>query len=65
MLTAIDGLGFEEAWQTREYHPVDGIVVPVLSVPSLLKNKRSTGRPKDMYDVVWIENKYGPDGTGR
>jgi hypothetical protein len=31
----------------------------VLSVPNLLKNKKSTGRPKDLYDAAWIEQKFG------
>lgn len=59
VMTAIDGIGFDEAWQTREYHQVDGITVPVLSVPNLLKNKKSTGRPKDLFDAAWIEQKFG------
>ena len=59
VLTAIDGLGFEEAWNAREYHQIDGITVPALSVPDLLKNKRSAGRPKDLYDAAWIERKFG------
>jgi hypothetical protein len=45
-LTAVDGLLFETAWQSRENHQIDGVTVPVLSVPDLLKNKKSAGRPK-------------------
>ena len=61
-LTAIDGLLFEEAWRRREYHQIDGMSVPVLSVADLLKNKLSTGRPKDQFDAAWIERKFGPGG---
>jgi hypothetical protein len=62
-LTAIDGVLFEEAWQRREYRQIDGMTVPVLSVRDLLTNKQSTGRPKDQYDVAWIERKFGPGGA--
>lgn len=58
-LTAIDGVLFDEAWESREHYPIDGITVPVLSIPHLLRNKRATGRPKDRFDVDWIERKYG------
>jgi len=62
-LTAVDGVLFEEAWQSREIHQIDGVMVPVLSVTHLLKNKKSSGRPKDLFDVAWIERKYGKGGT--
>ncbi|HET6228870.1 MAG TPA: hypothetical protein VFE05_02260 [Longimicrobiaceae bacterium] len=55
MLTEIDGVTFEEAWAEREYHPVDGVMVPVLSRKHLLANKRATGRPKDVADVIMLE----------
>lgn len=58
-LTVIDGIQFDEAWESREHYPIDGITVPVLSIPHLLRNKRVSGRPKDRYDVDWIERKYG------
>jgi hypothetical protein len=61
-LTAVDGLLFESAWQSRENHEIDGVTVPVLSVPDLLKNKKSAGRPKDLFDAAWIEKKYRPGG---
>jgi hypothetical protein len=64
VLTVIDGVSFEEAWETREYYPIDGVTVPVLSIPHLLRNKQAAGRPKDMFDAAWIERKYGSGGTG-
>lgn len=59
ILTAISDVSFDEAWESRETYPIDGIPVPVLSIPHLLRNKRAAGRPKDRFDVDWIERKYG------
>lgn len=55
LLTAIDGVGFDEAWPRRMLTTLDGIQVPVLSREDFLKNKRSVGRPKDLADVAWLE----------
>jgi len=35
------------------------MTVPILSLEHLIRNKRSTGRPKDMFDVLWIEEETG------
>lgn len=50
-LTSIDGINFEEAQKDRLTIIIDGINVPVISVDNLIKNKKATGRPKDMLDV--------------
>jgi hypothetical protein len=55
ILTAIDGVSFDEAWDEREYHDLFGVVVPVISRRHLLINKKATGRPKDQADVAWLE----------
>jgi hypothetical protein len=55
LLTSIDGVTFEEAWQERVYHDFEGITVPVISRRHLLINKKATGRPKDLADVAWLE----------
>ena len=51
LLTMIDGVTFAEAWESREYETLDGLQVPFISRSLLLKNKQSTGRPKDQLDV--------------
>lgn len=56
LLTAIDGVTFEEAWQTREIAVIDGLSVPILSKDRLLQNKRASSRPKDLEDVRQLEN---------
>lgn len=57
VLTEIDGVGFQEAWDARVYRTVDGVRVPILSREHLLRNKKATGRPKDAFDVAWIESR--------
>ncbi len=38
-------------WATRLVVDVDGLNVPFIGRDDLLKNKRATGRPKDLLDV--------------
>ena len=55
IITSIDGLKFEDAFANSQKIDIDGIQVPVLSVPDLIKNKRSTGRTKDLADAESLE----------
>lgn len=55
VLTAIDGVEFDEAWSERTLIEVDGIRVPVISREHLLRNKQATGRAKDIADARWLE----------
>ncbi len=57
VLTAIDGVNFDAAWTERVLFDLDGIPVPVLSRKHLLINKKASGRPKDLVDAAWIEEK--------
>jgi hypothetical protein len=52
ILTKIDGVSFEEVESTCLYIELDGLRVPVISPQMLLKNKESTGRPKDSVDAL-------------
>lgn len=61
VMTAIDGVTFEEAWETRVYREVGGVMLPILSLEKLLKNKKSTGRPRDGFDAAWIEEETGSE----
>lgn len=61
IITAIDGVTFDEASQRRELKDLGGIQVPVLSRMDLVKNKRATGRPKDIADAIWLEQTAGDD----
>jgi hypothetical protein len=51
IITSIDGVDFDQAWQRRVEIDIDGLNVPFISKPDLLKNKESTGRDKDILDA--------------
>jgi hypothetical protein len=55
VITAIDGVRFEEAWIARVQAPFADQVVAVLSRDDLLRNKRAAGRDQDLLDVKWLE----------
>ena len=60
ILTEIDGVSFDEAWEARVQKEVGGVPLSVLSRVDLLRNKRATGRPKDAADAAWLEAFPGP-----
>jgi hypothetical protein len=55
LLTAIDGVTFDEAWPERQEWLVDNLTIPVLSKRHLIQNKRSVGRKKDLADIAMLE----------
>jgi hypothetical protein len=55
ILTSIDGVDFAEAWKNRQPAVVDKQSFFVIGRDDLLKNKRATGRPKDLADAAWLE----------
>ena len=55
VLTGIDGVAFDEAWQERFTTRYADQTVPVLSARQLIINKRAVGRAQDMADVDWLE----------
>lgn len=55
VITEIDGVDFEEAWKERQNVEIEGLNIPVIAKPHLLLNKKATGRPKDLNDVLWME----------
>jgi hypothetical protein len=57
ILTAIDGVGFDEAWLDRLTLKFLDQPVSVLSKNHLIKNKLSTGRTQDLADVEALKRK--------
>jgi len=55
ILTSLSGLSFEEAWQSRTDALLEGLTFPVIGRHELLRNKRATGRPKDLLDAEVLE----------
>lgn len=59
LMTGIDGVTFEEAWPDRLERDIDGLTIPVICRAALLRNKRASGRMKDLADVRWLEETSG------
>ena len=51
LLTAIDGVSYDEAHASRVVVAVGGLTLPFLGRDALIANKRAAGRPKDLVDV--------------
>lgn len=60
IITEIGGVTFEEAWATRITAEVEGQQVPVLGKEALLRNKKASGRRKDLLDASWLEEPDDP-----
>jgi hypothetical protein len=57
VLTSIDGVAFQEAWEDRITASFVDLPVPVLSARHLIRNKRAVGRPQDLADLDWLEKR--------
>jgi hypothetical protein len=55
LITAIDGVAFEEAWPDRLEASFGGVPVFVISRHHLILNKKSVGRLQDLADVDRLE----------
>lgn len=56
ILTHIDGVEFDEAWEGREKTILNSIPVCVLGRKHFIRNKKAVGRPKDVADVSQLES---------
>ena len=65
LLTAIDGVAFDEAWEERVRTRFGGVEVGVLSRNHLIRNKRASGRLQDLADVEWLEGRSGDERSPR
>jgi hypothetical protein len=55
LLTGIDGVTFEDAWTRRENPAIDGLTFAVIGREDLIRNKRATGRARDLADAEQLE----------
>ena len=51
VITQIDGVDFEGAWQRRLSSTYAGVPISMLSLDDLITNKRASGRPQDLLDL--------------
>ena len=55
LLTGIDGVAFDDAWQSRVKIAISNLEIDVLSKEHLLQNKLAAGRDKDQGDINWLK----------
>ena len=51
ILTQIDGIQFDQAYEKRNVIEIEGMEIPFISLKDLVTNKLSTGRAKDKLDA--------------
>jgi len=56
IITNISGIEFEQAYANRKNIFLEGLEIPVISVPDLIANKRASGRAQDLADVEKLES---------
>ncbi len=52
--TGISGVVFEECYPSRLIVPIDGEMIQLIALPDLRKNKRASGRHKDLSDLEYL-----------
>ena len=57
IITRIDGVTYDEANDDKIIVEVEGLLLPVLSLENLIKNKLATGREKDELDAKYLMKK--------
>ena len=55
IITEASGLEFEEVYQRSQPITIEGIEVRIPSIDDLIRNKRATGRTKDLADAEALE----------
>jgi hypothetical protein len=55
ILTKISGVSFDEAWTSRVQTVVDGFPLAFIGRDALVKNKRASGRDKDLIDLHLLQ----------
>jgi hypothetical protein len=56
ILTTIDGVDFDEALADAVWIESGGVQVPVIGKRALIRNKRASGRPKDLADLEVLDS---------
>lgn len=52
LMTAIEGVSWDEAWASRSPGDCGGVPVHYLGREQFIANKRAAGRPKDLADIA-------------
>lgn len=65
VMTSITGVTFAEAWRTRKRGTMGPHRVSFLGRAALIRNKRASGRPKDLLDIELLNEGKGPRRDAR
>ena len=57
VITEISGVSFKEAYASKNEIEYEGLKIPFLSKEKLIKNKKASGRAKDLLDAEQLEKK--------
>ena len=57
IITAIDGVTFDQAWDTRNISSYGQVPVSYIGRAELIANKRAAGRLQDLADVEYLESR--------
>jgi hypothetical protein len=63
VLTGIDGVSFDEVWESRTYGHLGPFRLAFISIEHLIQNKSATGRLKDQADVQRLRKLPGRNST--
>lgn len=55
ILTTLTGITFAEAWPDRVSHPMGDVRVSFIGRSAFIRNKKATGRAKDLGDIEGLE----------
>lgn len=55
ILTSVSGVDFEEFYTRRQVFEMEDLSVPVISLEDLKRNKRASGRLKDLADLEALD----------
>jgi len=61
IITTASGLNFDEAFSRATTVEIEGITVRIPSVTDLIRNKRASGRTKDLADAEALEELSGSE----
>jgi hypothetical protein len=59
LMTGIDGVEFDQAWENKVRVLIDDLEIYVLSRADLLTNKLAAGREQDQGDIAWLKMNQG------
>jgi hypothetical protein len=51
VITSASGVDFDDCYTRRNVQIIDGVPVPIIHSDDLKRNKRASGRPKDLNDL--------------